>query len=156
MRRGFAPFRAPQLRPAARNDAVWVFRLFYGQHLDPVVVGIADEIKPHVVILVTDATHGAVVFADGVVVARHAHAEMALVFAQFIGSGVVAQPCQFEAESRLPVAQINQYEASVARFLAVCFFQAQRLVVKFETASEVGDVDVEMVESAFDLHNYRI
>lgn len=69
---------------------------------------------------------------------------MALVFAQFIGSGVVAQPCQFEAESRLPVAQINQYEASVARFLAVCFFQAQRLVVKFETASEVGDVDVEM------------
>ena len=70
---------------------------FEREYLDPVVVGIVDEVEPHVVILEADAAHRTVVFTDGVVVSGHAQAEVAFVFAQFMGRcGVVAQPGEFE------------------------------------------------------------
>ena len=94
------------------------------------------------------------VLAHGVVVAFHAQAEMAFVFAQLVGAaGMVAQPRQLEAESRPVVAQIGQHEAAVGGLLAFDLVQPQRLAVKGQAAVEVGDVDVEMVESPFDFHS---
>ena len=69
---------------------------------------------------------------------------------------MVAQPGQFESESRLPVAQIGQYETPVGSLLAAGLFQPQGLAVKLQALREVGDVDVEMVESALDFHGSQI
>jgi len=103
------------------------------------------------VILETDAAHCTVVFAHGVVVARHAHAEVAFVFAQLVGSFVVAEPREFEPEAGLSVAQIDEFETAVGS-LAACLPQSQRPVVEGEAPLQIGDVDVEMVEFAFDFH----
>ena len=82
---------------------------------------------------------------------------MAFVFAQLVGAaGMVAQPRQLEAESRPVVAQIGQHEAAVGGLLAFDLVQPQRLAVKGQAAVEVGDVDVEMVESALDFHGSQI
>ena len=103
---------------------------------------------------VTDAAHRAVVLAHGVVVARHAHAEVALVLAQFIGhGGVVAQPGEFQAEGALPVAQVDQREPSVGGLFAARFPQPEGLVVEGDAAVEVRYVDVEMVETTLDFHD---
>ena len=98
----------------------------------------------------------AVVLAHGVVVARHAHAEVALVLAQLVGrGGVVAQPGKLQAEGALSVAQIDQRESSVGGLFAARFPQPEGLVVEGDAAVEVRYVDVEMVETTFDLHRFR-
>lgn len=99
------------------------------------------------------AAHLPVVFAHGVVVARDTHAEVAFVLAQLVGrGGVVAQPGQLEAERRLPVAQVDQHEASVGGLLASDLLETECLGVELQAAVEVGDIDVEMIESALYFH----
>ena len=128
----------------------WSF--LYGQHLDPVVVGIVDEVEPHFVIFIADPSPFPVVGPDAVVVPCDAHAKVAFVFAELVGLRVVAQPGQLQAERGLPVAQINQDEGAVVGSLAAQFPQPAFLRRSPRAAVEVGDIDVEMVESAFDLH----
>ena len=65
---------------------------------------------------------------------------------------MVAEPRQFEAERGLPVAEIHQHERSVGCLLAADLFQPERLVVEVDAACEVRDIDIEMVETAFDFH----
>ena len=87
-------------------------------------------------VLVADAPHRTVMGAHGVVVARHAQAEVALVLAQFVGRrGVVAQPCQLEAESRRAVGEVDQFEAAVVGALASALLQTERRVVEGERRS---------------------
>ena len=57
-----------------------------------------DEIEVHLLVLVADASHLAVVFTNGVVVALHADGEMALVVAELVGLRMVAQPGELQAE----------------------------------------------------------
>ena len=47
---------------------MWLLKLCW-QNLDPVVIGIVDKVETHIVILVAEATHLAVVLTDGGVVA---------------------------------------------------------------------------------------
>ena len=124
------------------------------QHLNPVIVGVVDEVEPHVVVLEAYPAVGAVVFAHGVVVACHTDAEVALVVAQLVGTLLVAQPGELEVEVALAVAQEDQLEGAVLGLLASFFMQAERTAVEVDAALEVGYVDVEMVEFAFDFHGF--
>lgn len=90
-----------------------------GQHFDPVVVRVVDEVKSHFVVFEADASQLLVVGAYGFVVARDADAEVAFVFAQFVGRrGVIPQPGQLQAESGFSVAQVGEDEAAVVGLLA--------------------------------------
>ena len=61
-----------------------------GQHFDPVVVRIVDEVESHFVVFEADASQLLVVGAYGFVVARDADAEVAFVLAQFVGLLITA------------------------------------------------------------------
>ena len=90
-----------------------------GQHFDPVVVRVVDEVESHFLVFEADASQLLVVGAYGFVVARDADAEVAFVFAQFVGRrGVIPQPGQLQAESGFSVAQVGEDEAAVVGLLA--------------------------------------
>lgn len=80
-----------------------------GQHFDPVVVRIVDEVESHFVVFEADASQLLVVGAYGFVVARDADAEVAFVLAQFVGRrGVSRSQVSSRRNPVSPVAQVGR------------------------------------------------
>ena len=94
--------------------------------------------------------------AHGLVVARDADAEVALVLTQFVGLGMVVQTGQFETESGLAVSQVDDRERVVLGLFAADLLQSERPVVELDAALQIADIDIEMIETCFDFHNRRI
>ena len=72
------------------------------QYLNPVTVGVADEVEVHVGVFVAHATHLLVKGTCGLVVAGHTHADVKLAFAEVVRLGMVAQPGQFQLPCKRP------------------------------------------------------
>ena len=119
--------------------------LFCRNDLDPVVVGVIDEIDAEIGIFETDAAHF-FMFCICCVIIFCYECQMEFVFTQIVGIFSVSQPCQFQCEIGFAVTQINQFPAAVFCFFAANFFQAQRIFVEFHAFFQIQDVVVEMIE----------
>ena len=77
------------------------------------------------------------VLADGIVVARHAEAQVALVFPQFVCLRMAFQAGEFQQEIPVAIRKVYQGEGSFGIFLAMVFLQPQRLSVECQAALQV-------------------
>ena len=96
--------------------------LLLWKYLNPVIVRVIDEIKPHGRVLKTYTIHFFVILPDGIIITGYAKAQMAFVFTQFIGCGMVFQPGQFQQKTCFVVRQVDQDERTVGSFLPTMFF----------------------------------
>lgn len=72
--------------------------LFGAENLDPIIIRIMDEINSHRRILEADDPVLLMKLMYLIVVAIETEGEMRLILPEFVGTLVVAKPCQFEAE----------------------------------------------------------
>ena len=104
--------------------------LLGGQYLNPIIVGVVDEIESHGGIFETYPAVFLVILADCIIVSGHAEAEMAFVLAQFVGLGMFFQAGQFQKKTRAAVGEIDQRERAVRRLFPMMFLQSQCLFVE--------------------------
>ena len=128
------------------------YNLLGGQYLNPIIVGVVNEIESHGGIFKTYPAVFLVILADCIIVSGHAEAEMAFVLAQFVGLGMFFQAGQFQKKTRAAVGEIDQCERAVRRLFPMMFLQSQCLFVESDAAFQVGDVYIKMVEFAFYFH----
>ena len=129
---------------------------FHRQNLNPIVVGVVDKVEVHLVVLVAEAAHLAVVLAQLLVVRLDTQTEVALVLAQLPGAvGVVAQPGELQREVRRVVAHEDDLVAAVLGFALADHMQAEGLLVERYAALEVLYIDVEVVESCSNFHSFK-
>lgn len=115
-------------------------RLFLRQDLDPVAVGVGDEVEVHGEVFVADAAHGLMMRVGGVEVVRP-HGEVEFVFAEVVRLFAVFQPRELELVRRAAaVAEVDEREAR--QLEAVRLGEAERFFLEREALFEVEDVDV--------------
>src|SRR5574344_1236786 len=112
-----------------------------------------NEIQSHGFILETNAPHVFMVFSYLVIITFHPDTKVALVITQFIWLGMITQACQFHQETSCVVSQINQDKGTVRRFMPMMFSQSQSLLVKIYAFFNIGNIDIEMVETSFYFHS---
>lgn len=98
------------------------YNLLGGQYLNPIIVGVVNEIESHGGIFKTYPAVFLVILADCIIVSGHAEAEMAFVLAQFVGLGMFFQAGQFQKKTRAAVGEttiVNNAAKTTANF---CFF----------------------------------
>ena len=101
-----------------------------GNDLDPVAIRIGDKINPHGRIFKADTAHLLMLFMGSLIVIGP-QCQMELALAQIILLGMIPQPCQFQAEIRFSVSQIDDDKAAVRRLFALSpRLQAQGILVK--------------------------
>ena len=76
--------------------------LFRGEDLDPLAVGIGDEVQAHAGVLSDDAAHLLVEFMEGVEVV-HGEGDMGVLAAVVVGLHLPAVPGELDLEGRLVV-----------------------------------------------------
>lgn len=84
------------------------YNLLGGQYLNPIIIGVVDEIESHGGIFETYPAVFLVILADCIIVSGHAEAEMAFVLAQFVGLGMFFQAGQFQKKTRAAVGEVDQ------------------------------------------------
>ena len=118
-----------------------------GNYLDPIAVGIGDEVNPHLFVFVTNAPHFAM-FCIRTFEVVHPERKMKLTFPEIVCLRMVFQPGQFDF--KLAVLIFQKYDDKVLRGLATGFFQPERLFVKPQRCFEIADVVI--VVNDFELH----
>ena len=97
------------------------YNLLGGQYLNPIIIGVVDEIESHGGIFETYPAVFLVILADCIIVSGHAEAEMAFVLAQFVGLGMFFQAGQFQKKTRAAVGEVDQRERAVRRLFPMLF-----------------------------------
>ena len=123
-----------------------------GKYLYPVTVGVVDEVKPHVVVLVADATHFLVESPGGLVVARYAKTQVELTLSQIVRLRMVAEPGKFKLEVALCVLQIDNLKSTFRAVNLAAGCQAECLAIKLNATFKVRDIDVEVVKFSVNFH----
>lgn len=122
-------------------------KLVLRENFDPVTVGVADEVESHVMVLIADATHGAVVRTPLVVVTGDTQAEVVLKVSEVVGFGTVTKPCELESEVRLSITEVDEDKRAIGCFFAAYLMEPEGSVVKVETTLQIKDVEVEVIEA---------
>ena len=109
--------------------------------LQPVAVGILDEVDPHGRVFKADAAHLLVQrVSRGEVV--DAKSQVELLLPDVVGLRVIPQPGQLELEFRGVVGYVDDDELPVGVLLAANLAQTQRLFVKRQGDGQIADVVV--------------
>ena len=132
---------------AAAVCALWY--LLLRQDLDPVAIRISDEVDAHREVFVADAAHLLVLLVRGVEVVR-CDGEVKFVLAEVVGLLAVVEPGELELVRRLTaVGEVDERE--IRGVQPAGFLEAERLLVEFQAALEVEDIEVVMCEPEFQL-----
>ena len=73
-----------------------------------------------------------------------------LLLTEVVGLSVIAQPCQLKAESGRAVAEEDDLIAAVRRVLFAHRLKAECVLIEFQAAVEVEDIEIEVVEFEHD------
>ena len=107
----------------------WLFPLLR-DNLDPVAVGVRDEVDTHSRVLKADAAHGFVLGVQGIVLAG-VEGQVELALPQVVGLGAVPEPGQLQKEGAAGlIPQENQLESAVGGLLLPHGGEVLRLILK--------------------------
>lgn len=84
-----------------------------GEHLEPVAVGILDEVETHSLILKTYPPSLAMVLADLIVVAIYLEADMKLALTQVVWLAMVAKVCELQCHRLHTIAQVDDLVVAI-------------------------------------------
>ena len=73
-----------------------------------------------------------------------------LLLTEVVGLSVIAQPCQLKAEGGRTVAEEDDLIAAVRRVLFAHRLKTECVLVELQTAVEVEDIEIEVVEFEHD------
>lgn len=128
--------------------------VFGRQNLNPVVIGVIDEIDSHLLVLKADHSTLPVVFPHCVKVAPRGKTQgyMALVLTEFVRFLMISQPCELKAETVAGSLQVYNLEVARLRRYLSAFCKSERFLIESNAFVKFSDVDVEMVEMQFKVH----
>lgn len=116
-----------------------------GDDLDPVSVGIGDEIDTHGGILKADTAHGRVLLMGKSKVINR-ESQMKLTLAKVIGLGTAGEAGQFKGEIALAVTKEDKMKAAVRGGFLADRLQAERFLIKGERAAKVKNIEIIVVK----------
>lgn len=119
--------------------------IFLRHDLDPIAVGIGDEVDPHGRVFKADAAHVLVLLVQ-LLVLIGVEGQVELALAQVVGLLAVPQPGQLQLKLGEAVPQVHQTEGAVLGVLHPYGLQAQGFFVEVQALVQIQDIKIEVVE----------
>ena len=122
-----------------------IFLFMLGHDLDPIAIGIGDEVDPHGRVFKADAAHVLVLLVQ-LLVLIGVEGQVELALAQVVGLLAVPQPGQLQLKLGETVPQVHQTEGAVLGVLHPHRLQTQGLFIEVQALVQIQDIEVEVVE----------